>query len=446
MSPPAEKPPWPPSAATRWASSGDAGWRWTSRPAAAGIRAAGGAGLPARRAHDRRQIERSRASTARRREQPAPLSDDLADRRRAHGRELAPEILGEGFGEPLDLLGRARELRPEVLALGRDAGRAGVEVALASHVAAERHEHRRPERELLGAEERGDEQVAARPQAAVGAERDPIAEAVPEQRLVDLGEAQLPRRADVLDRGQRRCARPARVSRQLDVVRAGLDDARGDRPDAARRDELDADPGRRVDRPQVGDELGEILDRVDVVVRRRADVRHPRLAAAEGRDVRRRLPSGELAAFARLRALGDLDLELVGAGEVRGGDAEPGGRDLLDLRVVALAGRRRGVPGRILAAFAGVRRAAGALDADRQRLVGLRREGADRHRRHDEAADDVAGRLDVGEGDGGGRCGSMANSEAVADDRARAGGREGVAVAGEDGVDVGRVAFGAQDA
>ena len=57
----------------------------------------------------------------------------------------------------------------------------------------------------------------------------------------------------------------------------------------------------------------------------------------------------------------------------------------------------------ILAALAGVRGAAGALDADRQRLVGLRRERADRHRRHDEAADDVAGGLDVGEVDGGRR-------------------------------------------
>ena len=59
----------------------------------------------------------------------------------------------------------------------------------------------------------------------------------------------------------------------------------------------------------------------------------------------------------------------------------------------------RDVPGGVLAALAGVRGAAGALDADRQRLVGLRRQRADRHRRHDEAADDVAGGLDVGEGD-----------------------------------------------
>ena len=88
-------------------------------------------------------------------------------------------------------------------------------------------------------------------------------------------------------------------------------------PTPAAGDELDADPRARVDRPQVGDELGEVLDRVDVVVRRRADVALAGLAATEGGDVGGRLAAGQLAALAGLGALGDLDLELVGPGEVR---------------------------------------------------------------------------------------------------------------------------------
>ena len=51
----------------------------------------------------------------------------------------------------------------------------------------------------------------------------------------------------------------------------------------------------------------------------------------------------------------------------------------------------------ILAALAGVRGAAGALDADRQGLVRLGRQGADAHRRHDEPAHDAARVLDLGE-------------------------------------------------
>ena len=190
-------------------------------------------------------------------------------------------------------------------------------------------------------DERGDQQVTTGLQPAVGAQRDAVAQVVPQQDLVDLGQAELPRRADVLDRRQRRRAGPAGVPRQVDVRRTGLGDARRDRPDAAAGDELHADPRRRVDRPQVGDELGQVLDRVDVVVRRRADVALAGLPAPQRGDVGGRLATGQLAALARLRALGDLDLELVGARQVRGGHPEPRRGDLLDPGVAALGRPRR---------------------------------------------------------------------------------------------------------
>ena len=152
-------------------------------------------------------------------------------------RQLAPEVLGDRGEVAHDVVGRAGELGPQVLALGGDPGRARVEVALAGHVAADRDERRGPERELLGAEQRGDEQVAAGLEPAVGAERDAVAQVVAEQDLVDLGEAELPRRPDVLDRGQRRRAGPAGVPGQVDVRGAGLGDARprSSRPRARRR-------------------------------------------------------------------------------------------------------------------------------------------------------------------------------------------------------------------
>ena len=146
------------------------------------------------------------------REVPARFADELTDRRRADGGQLAPEILGQGVGEALDLLWGATELRPEILALGGDTGRARVEVALAGHVAADGHEHRGAEGEFLRAEERGDEKITPGPQTTVRAEGNTIAQAVSQQRLVDLGQAELPRRTDVLDRRQRRCAGPPSVT------------------------------------------------------------------------------------------------------------------------------------------------------------------------------------------------------------------------------------------
>ena len=78
---------------------------------------------------------------------------------------------------------------------------------------------------------------------------------------------------------------------EVDVVGAGLGTPGGDRPDATGRDELDADPRGRVDRPQVGDQLREVLDRVDVVVRRRADAA-PGPAGLGGATRCRRSPCG----------------------------------------------------------------------------------------------------------------------------------------------------------
>ena len=131
----------------------------------------------------------------------------------------------------------------QVLLLGGDAGRAGVEVALAGHVAADRDQHRRAEAELLGAEQRRDDHVLRRLEAAVGAQPDARAEAVHDQHLLRLGQTELPRAAGVLDRGERRGAGAAGVAGDQDVVGPGLGDAGRDRADAGLGDQLDADLG-----------------------------------------------------------------------------------------------------------------------------------------------------------------------------------------------------------
>ena len=59
------------------------------------------------------------------------------------------------------------------------------------------------EAELVGAEQRADDDVAAGAQAAVDLHGDAPAQAVQHQGLVRLGEADLPGRAGMLDRGER---------------------------------------------------------------------------------------------------------------------------------------------------------------------------------------------------------------------------------------------------
>ena len=347
----------------------------------------------------RREVERVGRGVA-----GAPLAeqvgaaDGLVERPEAEPREQLAHLESDEPEVRLDHLGRARELRAQLRPLARDPDRARVEVARAHHQAALGDEQRRAERELVRAEQRRDDDVAPGLEAAVDPHAHPPAEAVRDECLLRLCEPELPRRAGVLDRGQRARARAAVRARDVDDVRAGLRDAGRDHADAARGDELHGDVRLGVDLLEVEDELREVLDRVDVVVRRRRDERDARARAAQPRDLGRHLVRRDLAALAGLRALGDLDLELLGERRVLGRDAEAARCDLLDLRVPVVP-----VADGILAALARVRPAAEPVHRDRDRLVRLRRERAVRHRAAREPADDRVDRLDLVERRGLGR-------------------------------------------
>ena len=243
--------------------------------------------------------------------------------------------------------GVAGELRPQPRILRGDADRAGVQMADAHHDAAQRHQRRRREAELLGPEQGADDDVAAGLELAVDLDDDAAAQVVEHQRLLRLGQAQLPRRAGVLDARQRRRAGAAVVAGDEHDVGMRLGDARGDGADADLGDQLDADAGVVVGVLQVVDQLRQILDRIDVVVRRRRDQAHARRRVPHLGDPRIDLAAGQLAALARLGALGHLDLQFLRVDQVFAGDAEAARGDLLDGAVLGVAVRSsaRSVPG-----------------------------------------------------------------------------------------------------
>ena len=105
--------------------------------------------------------------------------------------------------------------------LRRDADRARVQMADAHHDAARHDERRGREAELLRAQQRRDDHVAAGLQLAVDLDDDAVAQVVEQEHLLRFGETELPRHAAVLDRGERRRAGAAVVAGdQHDVARA----------------------------------------------------------------------------------------------------------------------------------------------------------------------------------------------------------------------------------
>ena len=147
----------------------------------------------------------------------------------------------------------------------------------------------------------------------------------------------------------------------------------------------------RVRALEVEDELLEVFDRVDVVVRRRRDEPDAGGRVPRARDPRVDLRRRQLTALAGLRALRELDLDVVGLREVQARHAEASGGDLLD-RAAALGVEQ---PVDVLAALAGVRLAADAVHRDRERLVRLLRDRAVAHRAGREALHDRRDRLDL---------------------------------------------------
>ncbi len=161
----------------------------------------------------------------------------------AHLRHVAAHLFGDEEEEIDDVLGRALELGAQRRVLRGDAHRAGVQMALAHHDAAHGHQRRGGEAELLGAQQRGDGDVAAGLQFAIGLHADAAAQIVHHQHLVRFGQAQFPRNAGVLDGAERRRAGAAGIARDQDDVGMRFGHARGHRAHADFGHQLDGNAG-----------------------------------------------------------------------------------------------------------------------------------------------------------------------------------------------------------
>ena len=116
----------------------------------------------------------------------------------------------------------------------------------------------------------------------------------------------------------------------LDHIGVGLGHTSGDGADADLGHQLHAHRRLGVHLMQIVDQLGEILNRIDVVMGRRRDQRHTGFAVAQPGDVLVHLGAGQLATLTGLGPLGHLDLQLFAAAQVFGRNAEAAGGHLLD--------------------------------------------------------------------------------------------------------------------
>ena len=184
-------------------------------------------------------------------------------------------------GSPVKFFAQLRVLRGH-------ADRAGVQMADAHHDAAQRDQRRGGKTKFLRAQQRGDDDVAAGLQLAVGLHGDAAAQIVQHERLMRFGQAQFPRKAGVLDAGLRRGAGAAVVAADQHHVRVRLGHAGGDGADADFGHQLHADARVVVGVFQIVNQLRQVLDGINVVMRRRRNqARRPAWRGAPWRSTDR---------------------------------------------------------------------------------------------------------------------------------------------------------------
>mmetsp|Transcript_43010 Transcript_43010/g.103697 ORF Transcript_43010/g.103697 Transcript_43010/m.103697 type:complete len:278 (-) Transcript_43010:2611-3444(-) len=134
----------------------------------------------------------------------------------------------------------------------------------------------------------------------------------------------------MLDPGPPGGAGAAVIPRNEDVIRLALGDTCCNDAHSDFRHQLHTHIRSGVGVLQIEDQLGQILDGVNVVVRRRGDQPNSGGGLAGLGDVFQHLPPRQLAALTRLRPLSHLNLQLISIGQIIDGHSKPPRSHLLD--------------------------------------------------------------------------------------------------------------------
>ena len=237
-------------------------------------------------------------------------------------RHNLPQLFRDKEHEPLHILRLAGEAPAQLRILGRDTERAGAQVAHAHHATAHRDQRRRGKAEFLRTEQQRHRHVMAGHQLAVRFQRHLLAQPVAAQHLMRFRQADFPGQARVVHAAERNRAGTALPARNQDPARSGLGHAAGNGANTGGGDQLHGNLRLLVGALQVVNQLRQILNRIDVMVRRRGNQRDTRHGAAGPRHALRDLGPGQVPAFARLGALGHLDLDFLRGKQVFPGHAE----------------------------------------------------------------------------------------------------------------------------
>ena len=255
------------------------------------------------------------------------------------------------------------------------------------------HHRRRAKTKTLRTQDGGFHHIEAGLHAAICLQPHLAAQTIAAQGLLYLGNSQLPGRTGIPDRGQRARRRTPVVTRNGDQIRVGLCHTCGNGPNARLRDQLYRHQRIRIHLLEIEDELCQILDRVNVMVRWRRNQGHAWHRIAQSRNQVVDFAAWQLPALSGLGTLSYLDLEHLGIHQIVRRHTEAARRDLFDF------GDPVGTKAvGIFTALAAVRACTDLIHPHGQRLMGLWRQRPQGHTGGIKAAQNIVDRLHLIEG------------------------------------------------
>ena len=149
--------------------------------------------------------------------------------------------------------------------------RAGIGIALAHHHTTKNNQRQRAKRELVSSQHGHNDDVLRRLQLTVGLQAYLVAQAVHHQRLLRLGKSNLWRDASETHRAGRAGTRTSLGAADDNEVGFRFRHTGSNRSHPTLCDEFHADGSGGINILQVEDELCQVLNAIDVVMRRRRD-------------------------------------------------------------------------------------------------------------------------------------------------------------------------------
>ena len=264
----------------------------------------------------------------------------------------------------------------QVLILCCDTGCAVVQVTDAQVLTTQRDHRAGTEAKAFGAKNGCLDHIKTGFQATVCLYPNFAAQVITTQRLMRFRQPKFPWRTGITNGRQRRSTSAAVVTGDGNQVSVSLGHARGDSANTRLGYQLDRHQRSRINLFQVKDQLRQIFDGIDVVMRRwrnKCDARHS-ITQASNQLVY--LTTRQLTTFAGLGTLRDLDLQHIGVNQILRRHTKASGRNLLDTR-----GTLGTVTRRVFTPLTGVGASAKTVHCLGNGLMRLRRQGSERDTR-----------------------------------------------------------------